>query len=157
MTQTPQPDDLVTIQQVMKVLGVSKRTVWRMVERGELVKGPDPKPGYPATVTKRSLVEGMERRDAGTGDEAQPQPTTSTEAALVREALDAREELGRARAQVAQLERETGRADRAETEAQELREEISQLREERAQLGEMSRWRFGKWRKAQRRGAAEAE
>jgi hypothetical protein len=64
-TPSPETDDDVH-------LGVSRKTVERMVKRGQLERGPS---NAPATVSKRSLVAALEQRrrnvshlDAGNRD-----------------------------------------------------------------------------------------
>lgn len=52
-------DDDVHFGVAAKALGVSRRTVERMVKRGELSRGPS---GAPATVSKRGLVTALEQR-----------------------------------------------------------------------------------------------
>jgi hypothetical protein len=55
----PEGDDDVHFGVAAKALGVSRRTVERMVKRGELARGPS---GVPATVSKRDLVAALEQR-----------------------------------------------------------------------------------------------
>jgi len=57
-------DDDVHFGVAARALGVSRKTVERMVKRGQLDRGPS---GAPATVSKRSLVAALEerRRDVG--------------------------------------------------------------------------------------------
>ncbi len=55
----PEADDDVHFGVAAKALGVSRRTVERMVKRGQLSRGPS---GAPATVSKRDLVTALEQR-----------------------------------------------------------------------------------------------
>jgi hypothetical protein len=55
----PEADDDVHFGVAAKALGVSRRTVERMVKRGQLSRGPS---GTPATVSKRDLVTALEQR-----------------------------------------------------------------------------------------------
>lgn len=55
----PEADDDVHFGVAAKALGVSRRTVERMVKRGHLSRGPS---GAPATVSKRDLVTALEQR-----------------------------------------------------------------------------------------------
>jgi excisionase family DNA binding protein len=55
----PEADDDVHFGVAAKALGVSRRTVERMVKRGQLSHGPS---GAPATVSKRDLVAALEQR-----------------------------------------------------------------------------------------------
>lgn len=55
----PEADDDVHFGVAAKALGVSRRTVERMVKRGQLLRGPS---GAPATVSKRDLVTALEQR-----------------------------------------------------------------------------------------------
>ena len=55
----PEGDDDVHFGVAAKALGVSRRTVERMVKRGQLSRGPS---GAPATVSKRDLVTALEQR-----------------------------------------------------------------------------------------------
>ena len=63
-TPRPETDDDVHFGVAARALGVSRKTVERMVKRGQLERGPS---GAPATVSKRSLVVTLEerRRDVG--------------------------------------------------------------------------------------------
>jgi hypothetical protein len=95
-TSRPEVDDDVHFGVAARALGVSRKTVERMVKRGQLERGPS---NTPATVSKRSLVAVLEerRRDvshltratevqqSGTGwlDRDSPQDPAST----LREAL----------------------------------------------------------------------
>ena len=60
----PETDDDVHFGVAARALGVSRKTVERMVKRGQLERGPS---NAPATVSKRSLVAALEerRRDVG--------------------------------------------------------------------------------------------
>jgi hypothetical protein len=60
---SPETDDDVHFGVAARALGVSRKTVERMVKRGQLERGPS---DAPATVSKRSLVAALEerRRDA---------------------------------------------------------------------------------------------
>jgi hypothetical protein len=55
----PEADDDVHFGVAAKALGVSRRTVERMVKRGQLSRGAS---GAPATVSKRDLVTALEHR-----------------------------------------------------------------------------------------------
>ena len=61
---TAETDDDVHFGVAARALGVSRKTVERMVKRGQLERGPS---NAPATVSKRSLVASLEerRRDVG--------------------------------------------------------------------------------------------
>jgi hypothetical protein len=63
-TPRPEADDDVHFGVAARALGVSRKTVERMVKRGQLERGPS---NAPATVSKRSLVAALEerRRDVG--------------------------------------------------------------------------------------------
>ncbi len=56
---TPEGDDDVHFGVAARALGVSRKTVERMVKRGQLVRGPS---NAPATVSKRALVAALEQR-----------------------------------------------------------------------------------------------
>ena len=56
---TPEADDDVHFGVAARALGVSRKTVERMVKRGQLTRGPS---DAPATVSKRSLVAALEER-----------------------------------------------------------------------------------------------
>ncbi len=58
-TPKPEADDDVHFGVAARALGVSRRTVERMVKRGQLERGPS---DAPATVSKRSLVATLEQR-----------------------------------------------------------------------------------------------
>jgi hypothetical protein len=58
-TSRPETDDDVHFDVAAKALGVSRKTVERMVKRGQLDRGPS---NAPATVSKRSLVAALEDR-----------------------------------------------------------------------------------------------
>ena len=58
-TPTPETDDDVHFGVAARALGVSRKTVERMVKRGQLDRGPS---NAPATVSKRSLVAALEQR-----------------------------------------------------------------------------------------------
>ena len=58
-TPNPETDDDVHFDVAARALGVSRRTVERMVKRGQLERGPS---DAPATVSKRSLVAALEQR-----------------------------------------------------------------------------------------------
>jgi hypothetical protein len=64
ITPTPEVDDDVHLGVAAKALGISRRTVERMVRNGQLERGPS---RARATVSKRSLVAALEarRRDVG--------------------------------------------------------------------------------------------
>ena len=55
----PETDDDVHFGVAARALGVSRKTVERMVKRGQLERGPS---NAPATVSKRSLVAALEQR-----------------------------------------------------------------------------------------------
>jgi hypothetical protein len=72
---TAPEDDFVHLDQAAKALGVSRRTVERMIERGQLQRDlRDHTPG--AAVTKRSLVQVLEARRE-TNTTRQPRQATS--------------------------------------------------------------------------------
>ncbi len=58
-TPRPETDDDVHFAVAASALGVSRKTVERMVKRGQLERGPS---NAPATVSKRSLVAALEQR-----------------------------------------------------------------------------------------------
>jgi hypothetical protein len=58
-TPRPEADDDVHFGVAARALGVSRKTVERMVKRGQLERGPS---DAPATVSKRSLVAALEGR-----------------------------------------------------------------------------------------------
>jgi hypothetical protein len=58
-TPRPETDDDVHFGVAARALGVSRKTVERMVKRGQLDRGPS---NAPATVSKRSLVAALEQR-----------------------------------------------------------------------------------------------
>jgi hypothetical protein len=58
-TPKPETDDDVHFGVAARALGVSRKTVERMVKRGQLERGPS---NAPATVSKRSLVAALEER-----------------------------------------------------------------------------------------------
>ena len=58
-TPNPETDDDVHFDVAARALGVSRKTVERMVKRGQLERGPS---NAPATVSKRSLVAALEQR-----------------------------------------------------------------------------------------------
>ncbi len=58
-TQKPEADDDVHFGVAARALGVSRKTVERMVKRGQLERGPS---DAPAMVSKRSLVAALEQR-----------------------------------------------------------------------------------------------
>lgn len=58
-TPTPEADDDVHFDVAARALGVSRKTVERMVKRGQLERGPS---NAPATVSKRGLVAALEAR-----------------------------------------------------------------------------------------------
>ena len=58
-TPKPETDDDVHFGVAARALGVSRKTVERMVKRGQLERGPS---DAPATVSKRSLVAALEQR-----------------------------------------------------------------------------------------------
>ena len=58
-TPKSETDDDVHFGVAARALGVSRKTVERMVKRGQLERGPS---NAPATVSKRSLVAALEQR-----------------------------------------------------------------------------------------------
>ncbi len=58
-TPRPEADDDVHFGVAARALGLSRKTVERMVKRGQLERGPS---NTPATVSKRSLVAALEER-----------------------------------------------------------------------------------------------
>lgn len=58
-TPRPEGDDDVHFGVAARALGVSRKTVERMVKRGQLERGPS---STPATVSKRALVAALEQR-----------------------------------------------------------------------------------------------
>ena len=64
-TPRPEADDDVHFGVAARALGVSRKTVERMVKRGELERGPS---NAAATVSKRSLVSAMEARRRNVSD-----------------------------------------------------------------------------------------
>ncbi len=61
----PEADDDVHFGVAARALGVSRKTVERMVKRGELERGPS---NAPATVSKRALVSSLEARRRNVSD-----------------------------------------------------------------------------------------
>jgi hypothetical protein len=61
----PETDDDVHFDVAARALGVSRKTVERMVKRGQLRRGPS---DAPATVSKRALVAVLEERRRDVGD-----------------------------------------------------------------------------------------
>ncbi len=74
---SPEVDDDVHFGVAAKALGVSRKTVERMVKNGNLDRGPS---GAPATVSKRALVAIIEERR---GKTAQPLGSSDLEAGAV--------------------------------------------------------------------------
>ena len=97
-TPNPNADDDVHFDIAARALGVSRKTVERMVKRGDVERGPS---NAPATVSKRSLVAALEQRrrdpshltrateiqQAGTGDEWLSRDSAHDPASAFREAL----------------------------------------------------------------------
>jgi len=81
-------DDAVHVDQAAKALGVSRRTVERMIERGELERDAR-HDSRVATVTKRSLVEALEaQRSADATRQSRQVSYTSPELARALEAIE---------------------------------------------------------------------
>jgi len=81
-------DDAVHVDQAAKALGVSRRTVERMIERGELERDVR-HDSRTAAVTKRSLVEALEaQRGAGMPRQPRQLSYTSRELAGALEAIE---------------------------------------------------------------------
>lgn len=112
-------DDVVHFNQAAKALGVSRKTVERMVKRGELERDTSlDTTGQEALVTKRSLVAELERRRGEPVDVSRlshdlskptaPQSLGSELRGLVEplmeQVIDARTEAGKLKAQVRLLE-----------------------------------------------------
>lgn len=85
----PAEDDTVHVGQAAKALGVSRRTVERMIERGQLERDTR-HDSRVASVTKRSLVETLEaqRNDTATRQSRQPSYVSSAELAAALEAIE---------------------------------------------------------------------
>lgn len=84
----PSEDDLVHVDQAAKVLGVSRRTVERMLERGQLERDMR-HDSRVASVTKRSLVEALEgKRGADTTRRSQQVSQASPDLAAALEAIE---------------------------------------------------------------------
>jgi len=73
----PAEDDFVHVDQAAKALGVSRRTIERMLERGELERDVR-HDSRVATVTKRSLVEALEGKRDGTATRQSRQASQSS-------------------------------------------------------------------------------
>lgn len=81
-------DDVVHVDQAAKVLAVSRRTVERMIERGELERDMR-HDSRVATVTKRSLVKALEaQRSANATRQSRQVSYTSPELANALEAIE---------------------------------------------------------------------
>jgi hypothetical protein len=97
-TPRPETDDDVHFGVAARALDVSRKTVERMVKRGQLERGPS---NAPATVSKRSLVAALEQRrrdvshlarateieQAGSGTELLSQESPQDLRSALREAL----------------------------------------------------------------------
>ncbi len=81
-------DDFVHLDQAAKALGVSRRTVERMIERGQLKR--DIRDHTPvAAVTKRSLVQVLEgRRDTNTTRQPRQAPSAAPDMTTVLTAVE---------------------------------------------------------------------
>jgi len=84
-------DDLVHVDQAAKVLGVSRRTVERMLERGQLERDMR-HDSRVASVTKRSLVEALEGK-RGVDATRQSRQSSQASSADLSAALEAIERL----------------------------------------------------------------
>lgn len=164
-------DDVASADQAAKTLGVSRRTVFRMIGRGELERaGVDHGPGRASYVTKRSLVAQMEARraeEAAVGPKvADPQVTQ-----LLQRLLEAERALGAAETKVKVLEMENRglgyweeRASEAERDAVRLERRAEEAEHEQKRAAKAARkreevleelegtsiWEFWRWRR--RRG-----
>lgn len=121
-------DDAVHINQAAKALGVSRRTVERMIERGELDRDMS---HDGATVTKKSLVAALERRrgepvDVSRLSQAVSRQPASTDATTISLLLQRLEEQA---AEIGQLRQLTKQADSLKDDRDRL--EVA-LHEERA-------------------------
>jgi chromosome segregation ATPase len=119
------PDDAVHVDQAAKVLGVSRRTVERMIDRGDLHRDTR-RDSRVATVTKRSLVAAL---DASRSDSATRQSRSVSDAQPdVTAALAAIERLTDALAdERRQLTAASVDRHRAEHEREEARVEAARL------------------------------
>lgn len=119
-------DDIVHIDQAAKALGVSRRTVERMIDRGQLDRDTR-HDSRVATITKRSLVAALEtsRHDSATRQSSQVSETQPDVAA----ALGAIERLTDALAdERRQLTAASADRQRAEREREEARIEAARLK-----------------------------
>ncbi len=147
-------DDAVHVDQAAKALDVSRRTVERMIERGELDR--DTRHDSGAAVTKRSLVAALEGRRGATRQRvvashdlasllATIERLTETLAAERRQLTAASEERRRA-----EHEREEARIEAVQAEA-ELRTERARLDAEHVAAGErLQRLATAGWRERRR-------
>ena len=132
LSETPDvdaaPDDAVHVDQAAKALGVSRRTVERMIDRGQLARDTR-HDSRVATVTKRSLVAALEtsRDDSATRQSSrvsEAQPDVAAALAAIERLTDAladdRRQLTAASAdrQRAEREREEARIEAARLQAQ---------------------------------------
>ena len=146
----PLADDAVHVDQAAKALEVSRRTVERMIERGELERVPERDAG--AAVTKRSLVAAVEERRGATRRRVAP----SHELAALLEAVERlTDTLAEERRQLAaatkdrrdaEREREEARVEAARMEAElqgerARREAAQRAAEERLRLIATAGWR----------------
>jgi len=128
-------DDLVHVDQAAKVLGVSRRTVERMLERGQLERDAR-HDSRVASVTKRSLVEALEGK-RGLDATRQSRQSSQASSADLSAALEAIERLTDAltdeRRQLMAAAEDRRRAERereeARIEAARLQAELDSLRE----------------------------
>lgn len=119
------PDDAVHVDQAAKALGVSRRTVERMIDRGELHRDTQ-HDSRVATVTKRSLVAAL---DASRSDSAtrQSRPVSGAQPDVMA-ALGAIERLTDALAdERRQLTAASADRNRAEREREEARIDAARL------------------------------
>lgn len=141
-------DDAVHVDQAAKALGVSRRTIERMIDRGQLQRDTRHDCRV-ATVTKRSLVEALEAQ-RGADATRQARQMSSSSSAELAGALEAIERLTNAlTADRRQLMAATEDRRAAEREREEARIEAARLQaeldahrqaaEERAQTVEADR------------------
>ena len=138
-------DDVVHIEQAAKALRVSRRTVERMLERGDLERAPA---DSGAVVTKRSLVESLEDRRGATRRRVAPSqelaPLLTSLERLTATLAEERRQLAAASDDRRQVEHER---EEARVEAARLQAELDAERMRRQELEQrLARRRW--WRRA---------
>lgn len=146
-SSSPTGDDAVHVDQAAKALGVSRRTIERMIDRGQLQRDTR-HDSRVATVTKRSLVEALEaQRGADATRQSRQMPSSSAELAGALEAIERlTDALTNERRQLMAATEDRRAAERereeARIEAARLQAELDahrQVAEERAQTVEADR------------------